>query len=90
MDSLTFRISQTDDFQEIVKLSEGIYEGQDYLPLKFSGWLQRENLHIVLAYSGSEVFGLQAYFVVDEGKTFIRRASRIHPNFRGQGLIRPL
>lgn len=90
MDSLTFRLPQTDDYQEIVKLSEGIYEGHDYLPLKFSDWLQRENLHIVLAYSGSQLVGLQAYFIVDEGRTFIRRAGRIHPNFRGQGLIRPL
>ena len=90
MDSLTFRLAQTDDYQEIVKLSEGIYEGHDYLPLKFNDWLQRENLHIVLAYSGSQVVGLQAYFIADEGRTFIRRAERIHPNFRGQGLIRPI
>ena len=90
MDSLTFRLAQTDDYQEIVKLSEGIYEGHDYLPLKFSDWLQRENLHIVLAYFGSQLVGLQAYFVVDECRTFIRRASRMHPNFRGQGLIRSL
>ena len=90
MDSLTFRLAQTADYQEIVKLSEGIYEGHDYLPLKFSDWLQRENLHIVLAYFGSQLVGLQAYFIVDEGRTFIRRAGRIHPNFRGQGLIRPL
>ena len=90
MDSLTFRLAQTDDYQEIVKLSEGIYEGHDYLPLKFSNWLQRENLHIVLAYSGSQLVGLQAYFIVDEGRTFIRRAERVHPNLRGQGLIRPL
>ena len=90
MDSLTFSLAQTDDYQEIVKLSEGIYDGHDYLPLQFSDWLQRENLRIVLAYSGSQLVGLLAYYIVDEGRTLIPRAGRIQPNFRGQGLIRPL
>lgn len=90
MDPLTFRLARPDDFNEIVKLSEGIYEGHDYLPLKFHEWIQRENLYVILAYSGERLIGLQAYFVVDDGKTFIRRAIRILPEFRGRGLMRTL
>ncbi|CAH3194625.1 unnamed protein product [Porites evermanni] len=90
MESLTFRLARLDDFDEIVKLSEGIYEGHDYLPMKFHEWLQRDNLHIVLAYSKKKLVGLSAYFVIDDGKTFVRRAARILPELRGQGLVRPL
>ena len=87
---LTFRLAQPGDFDAVVKLSEGIYDGHDYLPLKFHKWLQRDNLAVLLAYSGDKLVGLVACFVVDEGRTLIRRAERILAELRGQGLVRQL
>ena len=87
---LTFRLAQPGDFDAVVKLSEGIYDGHDYLPFKFHEWLQRNNLDVLLAYSGDKLVGLQACFVVDEGRTFIRRAERTLAKLRGQGLARQL
>ncbi|XP_020629121.1 histidine N-acetyltransferase-like [Orbicella faveolata] len=87
---LTFRLAQSGDFDAVVKLSEGIYDGHDYLPFKFHKWLQRDNLVVLLAYSGDKLVGLTACFVVDEGRTFIRRAERILAELRGQGLVRQL
>ena len=87
---LTFRLAQPGDFDAVVKLSEGIYDGHDYLPFKFHKWLQRDNLAVLLAYSGDKLVGLQACFVVDEGRTLIRRAERIQTKLRGQGLARQL
>ena len=87
---LTFRLAQSGDFDAVVKLSEGIYHGHDYLPFKFHKWLQRDNLAVLLAYSGDKLVGLVACFVVDEGRTFIRRAERILAELRGQGLARQL
>ena len=87
---LTFRLAQPGDFDAVVKLSEGIWDGHDYLPLKFHKWLQRDNLDVLLAYSDDKLVGLQACFVVDEGRTLIRRAERILNELRGQGLARQL
>ena len=87
---LTFRLAQPGDFNAVVKLSEGIYTGHDYLPLTFHKWLQRDNLAVILAYSDDKLVGLQACFVVDEGRTLIPRAERILAEFRGQGLVRQL
>ena len=87
---LTFRLAQFGDFDAVVKLSEGIYDGLDYLPLTFHKWLQKDNLVFLLAYSGDKLIGLTACFVVDEGRTFIRRAERILAELRGQGLVRQL
>ena len=87
---LTFRLAQPGDFDAVVKLSEGIYDGRDYLPFKFHKWLQRDNLDVLLAYSEEKLVGLTACYVVDEGRTFIRRAGRILTEFRGHGLIRQL
>ena len=87
---LTFRLAQSGDFDAVVKLSEGIYDGHDYLPFTFHKWLQRDNFVVLLAYSGDKLVGLVACFVVDEGRTFIRRAERILAELRGQGLVRQL
>ena len=67
MSVIGFRLAQSGDFNTVVRLSEGIYNGHDYLPFKFHRWLQRDNLAVVLAYSGGTLVGLQACFVVDEG-----------------------
>ena len=87
---LTFRLAQSGDFDAVVKLSEGVYDGHDYLPFKFHEWLQRDNLNILLAFFDQKLVGLTACFVVDEGRTFIRRAERILAELRGQGLGRQL
>ena len=87
---LTFRLAQHGDFNEIVKLSEGIYNGHDYLPFTFHRWLQRDNLAVILAFSGDKLVGLTANFVVDDGRTCVRRAERILAELRGHGLVRQL
>ncbi|XP_078345292.1 histidine N-acetyltransferase-like [Oculina patagonica] len=90
MKPLTFRLAQPGDFNEVVKLSEGIYNGHDYLPLTFHQWLKKDNSAVILAFSGKKLVGLQACFVVDDGRTLIRRAERIRAELRGRGLVRQL
>ena len=42
---------------------------------------------VLLTYSGDKLVGLQVCFVVDEGRTCIRRGGRILAELRGQGLL---
>ena len=86
--TLKFRLAEASDIDEVVKLSDGIYNGYDYLPVVFHQWLKMENAAIMMALSERKLVGLQACCVVDDGKTFIRRAGRILPELRGQGLLR--
>ena len=90
LEPLTFRLAQPGDFNEIVKLSEGIYDGHDYLPFTFHRWLQRDNLAVILAFSGDKLVGFLANFVVDDGRTCLHRAERILAELRGRGLVRQL
>ena len=90
MEPLTFRLAKPGDFDEIVKLSEGIYDGHDYLPFTFHQWLQRNNLAVILAYSGDRLVGLLASFVIDGGRTYFHRAGRVRTELRGQGVARQL
>lgn len=91
MDVITFRLAEPYDFDEIIELSEGIYGGHDYLPLKFHKWLQKDNMAVILAHSSdNKLIGLLAYFIVDDQQTYVRRAERIHQELRGQGINRKL
>ena len=90
MEALRFRLARLSDFEEIVNLSKGIYDGHDYLPIEFHKWMKMENMAIMLVLSGDKMVGLRAAYIVDEGKTYIRRAGRVLPEFRGQGISQKL
>ena len=82
---LTFRLAQTSDFDEILKLSEGVYDDQDYLPVRFHNWMQMDNVAVMLAHSSEKLVGLVQCSVVDDGGTAVRKAARTSLEFRGQG-----
>ena len=88
--NLTIRLARSTDYGQILKLSEGIYDGHDYLPPRYHTWLSMENLHVILAFSGDKLASLVACSIIDEGKTVVTRAGRTSPEFRGQGIYRLL
>lgn len=90
MEELSFRLARLSDFDEIVSLSKGIYEGHDYLPIEFHKWMKMENMAIMLVLSGDKIVGSRAAYIIDDGKTYIRRAGRVLPEFRKQGISQKL
>ena len=89
-EELVCRVAKSSDFDDVLKLSEVLYDGYDYLPVVYHEWLKRENVAIMLMFAGRDLVGLQASHIVDDGKTFVRRAGRIASNLRGQGFRRTL
>ncbi|KAL9958120.1 hypothetical protein ACROYT_G035091 [Oculina patagonica] len=85
---LTFRLARPNDFDEILKLSEGIYDGHDYLPFRYHTWMKMKNVAVMLAYYGEKLVGLAVCTVVDDGRTWLGRAGRTLKEFRGQGVIK--
>lgn len=90
MEEMKFRLARLSDFDEVVNLSRGIYDGHDYLPLEFHRWMKTENFAVMVAVVGEKLVGLRAGFIVDDGKTCIRRAGRVLPEFRGRGVSKKL
>ena len=82
-DKLTFRLATLQDFDEVQKMSKGIYEGHDYLPLKYHHWLKQDNIIVMIGVIDGKIIGLEAQVVVDDGMTAVSRARRIHPDYRG-------
>ena len=82
---LTILLARSTDYDQILKLSEGIYDGRDYLPRRYHTWMAMENMHVMLAFSGDKLVRLAACSIIDEGKTVVTHAGRTSPNFRCQG-----
>ena len=90
MEEVKFRLARLSDFDEVVNLSRGIYKGHDYLPLEFHRWMKTEDFAVMVAVVGEKLVGLRAGFIVDDGKTCIRRAGRVLPEYRGRGVSKKL
>ena len=87
---LIFRLAQTSDLDEILILSEGVYDGQDYLPVRFHNWMQMDNVAVMLAHASKKLVGLVQCSVVNDGRTAVRQAARTLLEFRGQGVYKRL
>ena len=87
---LIFRLAQTSDFDEILILSEGVYDGQDYLPVRFHNWMQMDNVAVMLAHASKKLVGLVQCSFVNDGRTVVRQAARTLLEFRGQGVYKRL
>lgn len=48
LEKLNWRLAKASDFDDVVKLSEGIYNGYDFIPVLFRQWLKRENVAIMM------------------------------------------
>ena len=77
------RLAESTDFDAVVKLSEGLYNGYDFLSVVYHKWLKKENVTMMLLYAGKSLIGLQAGCIVDEGKTLVWRAARVAHNLEG-------
>ena len=87
---ITFRLAESRDFDAAVELSEGHYNGYDYLPVVFHDWLEMDNLDIMLAHLGKKLVGLGACIIVDDAKTFVLIGGRVMPELRGRGVSQGL
>ena len=87
---LTVRFAKPNDFDKILKLSEGIYDGHDLLPFRYHTWMKMENVAVMLACYGETFASFVAYCVVDDGRTVISRNGRTLLKLRGQGIHRQL
>eukprot|EP00058_Branchiostoma_floridae_P015978 XP_002601466.1 hypothetical protein BRAFLDRAFT_104410 [Branchiostoma floridae] len=84
--ALTFRMACHGDYDSVMRMSEGIYEGKDYLPAFFHSFIDDPDVIVFLALVGDQVVGLRASKITESGTAFIVKAARVAPDWRGQGI----
>ncbi|XP_046860257.1 histidine N-acetyltransferase-like [Xenia sp. Carnegie-2017] len=83
---IEIRPAERTDLVSVYTLSEGNYEGHDYLPFVFLRWLDEPNRRVFVAVKGETVIGLRSFHVVDDGLTVVSQGLRVHPEYRGLGV----
>ncbi|CAH1257241.1 NAT16 [Branchiostoma lanceolatum] len=89
-DCLEFRLATHEDFHEVVRMSEGVYGGLDYLPSHYHAFIDDPHRLVVLAELDCQIVGLSSAFIVDGGEVYIEKALRVAESCRGLGISRRL
>lgn len=59
---LQFTLATEEDFEDIMAMSKDIYGGLDYLPTRYTSWLQEANRTVILARKQGKVVSLIYHF----------------------------
>ncbi|KAM6959713.1 histidine N-acetyltransferase isoform 1-T1 [Tautogolabrus adspersus] len=83
---LQFTVATEEDFDDIMAMSQDIYGGLDYLPTRYTSWLQETNRIVILARKQGKVIALESVCVIDDGETVLVEGLRVAPQERGKGV----
>ncbi|KAG7218429.1 hypothetical protein INR49_020375 [Caranx melampygus] len=83
---LQFTVATEEDFDDIMAMSQDIYGGLDYLPTRYTSWLQETNRTVILARKQGKVIALESVCVIDDGETMLVEGLRVAPQERGKGV----
>ncbi|XP_051900491.1 histidine N-acetyltransferase-like [Pristis pectinata] len=83
---LEFCLAQADDFEQVMSISVDIYNGLDYLPVRYHNWLKEPLRRVILAKKEGRVVALVSVCVIDDGHTAVVEGLRVAPNERGKGI----
>ncbi|KAM3849909.1 histidine N-acetyltransferase [Diretmus argenteus] len=83
---LQFTVATEEDFDDIMAMSQDIYGGLDYLPTRYTAWLQETNRTVILARKQGKVIALESVCVIDDGETMLVEGLRVAPQERGKGV----
>ncbi|XP_068128237.1 probable N-acetyltransferase 16 isoform X2 [Hyperolius riggenbachi] len=83
---MEFVPATAEDYEEVMSISEGIYNGKDYLPFRYHAWLKEPNRRMFLCKKEGKIVGFRSFLLVDDGETAVVQGLRVAPWARGQGI----
>ncbi|XP_052456772.1 histidine N-acetyltransferase-like [Carassius gibelio] len=83
IDGLTFFLAKSEDYDDVMAISQDIYSGNDYLPHRYHSWMTEPGRVVIIARRGRKLVALESGLVVDGGETVIIEGLRVCPKERG-------
>ncbi|KAM3926664.1 putative N-acetyltransferase 16 [Leptodactylus fuscus] len=83
---VVFVLATPEDYEEVMSISGGIYNGMDYLPFRYHAWLRDPQRRTYLAKCEGKVVGFESFILVDDGTTAVVEGLRVAPWMRGRGV----
>ncbi|XP_067664206.1 uncharacterized protein [Haliotis asinina] len=85
MSTYQVRRATADDFDGVMDIGD-VYFGTDYLRHRYHSFMDDRNARSYVYIIGKEIVGFCTAFLIDDGLTFLVRASRVKKDFQGQGV----
>ncbi|KAM4603788.1 N-acetyltransferase 16, like [Polymixia lowei] len=85
-EGLTFWLAQPRNYDDVMSISEDIYDGNDYLPHRYHDWMEEPGRTVILARREGKLVALESCLVVDEGTAVVVEGLRVCPSERGRGV----
>ncbi|KAM9500766.1 histidine N-acetyltransferase-like [Clarias gariepinus] len=85
-DGLTFWLARPQDYDEVMAISQEIYEGNDYLPHRYQTWMTERDRIVIIARRNGKLVALDSALVVDGGQTVVLEGLRVCISERGHGV----
>ncbi|XP_035694190.1 uncharacterized protein LOC118428279 [Branchiostoma floridae] len=87
---VAIRLARHRDYNAVMRISEALLYGTDYLRAKFHSFIDAPDVTVFLAEVGHKVVAVKASKIVDSGTVSITKASRVAPEWREQGIDRKM
>jgi len=86
-----YRKATLEDWKDIERVSQGVYEGQDYLPSVYNAWIIEEETERIprfnfVAELDGNIVGFFSLLFTRDRSTFILSAERVAREVQGQGI----
>jgi ribosomal protein S18 acetylase RimI-like enzyme len=78
------------DLEDVLEIARNTWDGYDYLPYSFDGWMNDPTSHTACIEQDGHVVALANLRVIENGRTGWMEALRVHPQYRGKGLASAL
>ncbi|XP_067664203.1 histidine N-acetyltransferase-like [Haliotis asinina] len=85
MSDYHIRRATVDDFDGVMDIGD-VYFGTDYLRHRYHSFMDDCNARSYVYVIGKEIVGFCSVHLIDNGLTFLVRASRVKEGFRGKGI----
>ncbi|XP_071096259.1 probable N-acetyltransferase 16 [Haliotis cracherodii] len=89
MSNCTIRLATLRDYENVLAIGE-VYNGVDYLPCKYTEFLEDDNYMNFLCIVDGEVIGFLCGALIDNREAFVLRAGRVKDAYQGQGYYKAL
>ncbi|XP_044139205.1 histidine N-acetyltransferase-like [Bufo gargarizans] len=83
---IDFLPATAEDYEELISMSRGLYNGLDYLPFRYHSWLKEPQRTMFVAKCEGKVVGFTSIVLVDDGTTAGVEDLRVAPWIRGHGV----
>ncbi|XP_044132852.1 histidine N-acetyltransferase-like [Bufo gargarizans] len=83
---IDFSPATAEDYEELMSISSGLYNGVDYVPVKYHTWLKEPQRRMFVARCEGKVVGFESFIVVDDGTTAVVEDLRVAAEMRRRGV----